>query len=467
MMALLDSVSARVEPPDSTRFEAMLGKSSTMWRVSHIRVGNERLGRALRDSVAAGVSFSELARRHSTDSTSAKNGGDLGWAREDLYIPEFHTALSRVSKKGGVAGPVKTADGWHLLMLADTHTETVGQSEAMRSQLRDAAMRDLVMTKVRDYVGSLRKKYGVVVQDSLLSTLDYGSKDAAVQSRLHDGNGVLAKLPWHTIDVRELTRRIRFQYFHGIEGKADAAKLRDKVFDEWLTELLLRHEASAQGLDKRAEIVAAGADLERSLIRESVGKKILNVPFDAKPDEVARYWTDHPKEFTPLARVRADGVLLADEASARKFREQLDSGAKLRWLADRSPGVKDPKPALFDDWVAPAALGLSAADLTPGRIVGPLAVQGAWAVASIQKIESVRPTPLEKCRSDVLAAMRAARTRELMTRALARLESAAKIKVADGARETIAARISAWTGRPSAALRDADSSAGARPGGAR
>ena len=449
MMALLDSVSAGVALPDSAKFEAVLAQSNTMWRVAHIRVGKESQARALLDSLKSGSVFGDLARRHSTDTTSAARDGDLGWARQDLYIPEFRAALDGIAK-GAVAGPVKTDDGWHVLKLTDTRTETIGQSEEMRVQLRDAAMRDHVMKKVSGYVDSLRDKYGVVVRDSLLASLDYGSADAAVQSRLRSSTEVLATLPWRTVSVSELTRRIRFQHFHGVEGKPEAARIRDKIFDEWLTELLLRHEAVVLGFDKKPEIVAAAGELERSLLRESVGKKLLDVPFDPKPAEVERYWKGHLAEFTPPARVMADGVLLKDEAAAKRFRQQLEAGAKLRWLADRTSEVQDAKPPVFADWVEPKNLGLVPSQLVPGGIVGPLPMQGAWAVASITKIETPQPMPLDRCRDSVITAMKGERTREIMTRAVTRLESAAKIKVADGAHATVSARVDAWLGRPAA-----------------
>lgn len=445
MMALLDSVSADVQPPDLAELDAFLGQSSTMWRVSHIQLDTEARARALLDSVAAGVPFEELARRHSTDSTTAVLGGDLGWAREDRYVDELHAALSGVPK-GAVAGPLETGGAWQLLMLADTRTETIGQSEAMRQQLRDKAMSDQVMAKVRAFVADLRGKYGVAVDDSLRTSLDYGSPDAAVQDGLRQSEAVLVRLPWRDIRVRDLTRQIRFQYFHGVQGKEDAAEIRDKVLDEWVTELVLRHEASERGFDRRPEIAAGAEEVERQLLRERVGGMILAAPFDPQPAEIERYWREHPEEFTPPARVQADGVLLADEAAARRFRAQVDAGAKLRWLAERTPEVQDRKPALFADWVQPSVLGLAAGEAAPGKVVGPFEAEGAWAVAAVARVEPVGPVPLEQCRDRVLAAMKGRRSHDAISAAMTRLESAARIEIADGAREAIATRLDEWLG---------------------
>jgi hypothetical protein len=437
-----------------------------MWRVYHIRVGTEAEARALLDSLKAGAPFTGLARRHSTDSTSAVRDGELGWAREDLYIPEFREALTGLAK-GGVSQPVKLEGSWHILQLADTRTESVGQSGAMRDQLEDAAMRERVMAKVKDFVASLRRKYSVVVDEKLLDSLDYGSADAAVQKTLHDSDALVAKLPWKRIEVNDLTRRIRFQYFHGLEGKADAGAIRDKVLDEWITELVLRQEAGERGYDRTPEIMRVADAMRRQLMREYVGKRFLDVPFDPKPAEVERYYREHLAEFTPVPRVRADAVVLADEASGREFRKQVEAGAKMRWLAGKMPQVKDPNPAFFADWVDPAKLGLTAAaDASPGRIVGPLPGESGWLVASITKVEKTGPTPLAKCRDQVLAAMKRARVAELMSRSVAQLWSASRIETADGAKEVISARLVQWTGELAGAAGPRPAPGSAAHGGA-
>ncbi len=444
MMALMDSVSATVEPPDAA-FDVAMAQTSTMWRVYHIRSASEADSRALLGRLRAGASFAELAKAHSTDTTSAKRDGELGWAREDLYIPEFRNALTGLPK-GELAGPVRTEDGWHILKLEDIRTETVGQSGAMQQQLKDAAMRERVMQKMSAFVDSLRKKYGVTVDTKKVATLDYGSADPAVQKYLREGKDVVATLPWKRITVADLTRQIRFQYFHGLEGRPEAQTARDKVLDEWIIELLLRHEAGERGYDRTPEVLAQADALRRELMREHVGKKILSEEFEPSEDELRRYHEQHRTEFTPPRRVRLDAVLLSDEAAAGRFRQQLEGGAKLKWLAGRTAEVADASPARFADWVKPEDLGLSAADLAPGRLVGPFPVEDAWAVASVSRLEDVQPLPLDKCRDQVIAAMKRERVRQLMTGAIDRLRAASRVDVANGATDIIAARLAEWRG---------------------
>ena len=82
---------------------------------------------------------------------------------------------------------------------------------------------------MRDYVESLKEKHGVAVDEELLASLDFGSSDPAVQNELRDSDAVLATLAGRPFTVSRLGFKIRFDNFHGIEGKPDAGLIRDKV----------------------------------------------------------------------------------------------------------------------------------------------------------------------------------------------------------------------------------------------
>jgi peptidyl-prolyl cis-trans isomerase C len=251
--------------------------------------------------------------------------------------------------------------------------------------------------------------------------------------------------------VADLDREIRFKHFHGIDDKPNPDAIRDKVLEEWVTELLLRHEADELGFDERPEIVAAAEWLERDLVRDHVVNMILDVKFEPGPGEIEEYYAEHRDELTPTPRVRADGVLLADEESAREFRSMVEGGAGIGWLAQRTPAVRDPDPAFLADWLPADALGLSAGDLEEGRLFGPVPSGGAWLVARIQDVESVGPPPLDQCVNQVVARMRNEARLKSMRRALERLEAEAEIEIVEGAYDLIADHIDEWLGSTAAA----------------
>lgn len=443
MMALLDSVSAGVADPEPEPTVEAAPITSRMFRVSHILLKTEGDALALRDSLDTGVPFAELAERHSLDTEWTGPDGDLGWAREDKFIPEFGAVLPEMAT-GDVSAPVKTEQGWHLLWLSESRTETLPQDGAMAQAAQREERRQRVMEVVRAYVDSLKSKYGVVANDSLLAALDYGSEDPGVQKRLKDSDEILVHLPWKDLTVSQFTRNLRFENFHGLAGKPDAPQIRDKSLEEWVTESLLRHEAVQLGFDRRPDIVAAGREAERDQLREKVGRMILDIRFDPDEAEVERYYRDHAERFSPPPSLKVSGVVLSGPDAARSFRQRLEAGAQLGWLAERTPEVVDRSPAMFANWLAPEELGLDDAPEEPGQLIGPFEIPGGWAVARVSDVSRRAPLPLDQCRPQVLAAMKSERMQEAMTTSLSRLEDEATLKIADGAEAVVKEGIDRW-----------------------
>lgn len=106
-------------------------------RLRHILVadegGRERL-LALKKSLADEDGFAAAARRHSLDSQSAGQGGDLGWRAIDSLPPTL-AALAARTAIGKIAGPAQTAFGWHLLFLTARETRNLGE-ENLKTRAR-------------------------------------------------------------------------------------------------------------------------------------------------------------------------------------------------------------------------------------------------------------------------------------------------------------------------------------------
>jgi peptidyl-prolyl cis-trans isomerase SurA len=66
--------------------------------------------------IRAGEDFATLAKRYSEDPASKEQGGDLGWQRASMWVPEFAAALQRL-RLGEVSPVVETAYGFHIIKL--------------------------------------------------------------------------------------------------------------------------------------------------------------------------------------------------------------------------------------------------------------------------------------------------------------------------------------------------------------
>ena len=96
----------------------------------------ERLMR-LRERIAAGADFGELAKVHSED-PSAPKGGDLGWISAGETVPEFERTVNGL-RNGEVSQPIQTPFGWHLVQVIERRSETL--SEERRRQIARQTIR--------------------------------------------------------------------------------------------------------------------------------------------------------------------------------------------------------------------------------------------------------------------------------------------------------------------------------------
>jgi hypothetical protein len=294
---------------------------------------------------------------------------------------------------------------------------------------------------VKNYIDDLKRRYAGTVNTKLLQSLDYASADEAVQQKLHDSEEVIAVIPPGPMTVKGLSRQIRFTEFHGMKGKPDAGARRDRIFEEWLVESLLRYQAKIQRVAQRPAMVRLKGRLERELMYEETLKVLADVKYAPTEAQVEAYYRKHLGEVTPEPRVRLESAKAKTLAAAKKLGDQLRQGVKLSWLARTSADLvagPAPLPAM---WIEPEMLKLSPADAVVGHVMEPAELPGGWLVAVIVEREPAQPQPLAECRDEMIGGMRAEYTHTQMTKMLAKLEKAAKVRILPGAEAEVSRRI--------------------------
>ncbi len=114
-----------------------VGQSQPQVRAHHILVGTQELAASLRAQLDQGANFEELARGNSTDTGTAPNGGDLGWAAREQYVAPFADAAFAL-QPGQISQPVQTEFGWHLIRVDEVDpdraltTEQIEQTTSAR-----------------------------------------------------------------------------------------------------------------------------------------------------------------------------------------------------------------------------------------------------------------------------------------------------------------------------------------------
>jgi len=116
-------------PTDSLPFlpaEVELGEISIKTMVSDDvkKVAREKIEKVRSRIIDDGENFSELASLFSDDPGSARNGGELGWAKRGSYVPEFE-AMAYSLEPGEISEIVETKFGYHILELLERRGNTI------------------------------------------------------------------------------------------------------------------------------------------------------------------------------------------------------------------------------------------------------------------------------------------------------------------------------------------------------
>jgi len=88
----------------------------------------------------AGEDFSKLAEEFSDANNRGKDGGVLGLRPADRYPELFVQSTNRV-RPGGIAGPVKSPAGWHILKVLERKQSELAEVKIPQTQVRHILLR--------------------------------------------------------------------------------------------------------------------------------------------------------------------------------------------------------------------------------------------------------------------------------------------------------------------------------------
>ena len=108
----------------------------------------------LRSRIMQGEDFGELAREHSEDPGSAVNGGQLGWAVSNSYVPKFKAVVDNLDTNQ-ISKPFPSRYGWHIVQLLGTRKHDNTQ-DAMHAEARIQIRQRKIEEKTELWLRELR-----------------------------------------------------------------------------------------------------------------------------------------------------------------------------------------------------------------------------------------------------------------------------------------------------------------------
>ncbi len=117
----------------------------------------------LREQIESGARrFEDVAREVSEDGSAAE-GGDLGWFRPGVMVPEFEGPMNELPV-GGLSQPVVSRFGVHLIQVIDRRTVAI-DAKALREQVRNELRERKFQQAYEDWLRELRARAYVELRE--------------------------------------------------------------------------------------------------------------------------------------------------------------------------------------------------------------------------------------------------------------------------------------------------------------
>lgn len=130
------------------------------YRAAHILVETEAEAKDLLAKLndkKKPLSFADAAQQFSKDPGSKDNGGELGWFRAQVMVPEFGAALQTMKAGEVSAAPVKTQFGYHIISLEEVRETPIDTLALSQERIKDS----LIANQLRDKIEGIQQKLNI------------------------------------------------------------------------------------------------------------------------------------------------------------------------------------------------------------------------------------------------------------------------------------------------------------------
>ncbi len=142
--------------------------STARIRLRHILVKDKKEAARLRqEALANPEKFADLARSHSTDPSSARRGGDLGFFGRGRMVPEFEVVAFAMQNPGEISEVVATPYGFHVLQFVERRAGEVRPLAEVEPQLREMLHDRRRNAATESYMKGLREVSPIEIDDAV------------------------------------------------------------------------------------------------------------------------------------------------------------------------------------------------------------------------------------------------------------------------------------------------------------
>jgi peptidyl-prolyl cis-trans isomerase SurA len=198
------------------------------------------------DSIKAGSSFEEMAKKYSEDKASAAKGGTLPWFGIWRMLPEFVSAVSSLKNKGDITEPIVTMYGWHILKLINT--KPVGAFDSVKADLKTRISKDTrAAISKESMIETIKKDYAFKEDLNTLADFYKIVNDSIFLGKWNIEKAKGLEKVMFSIGTKQYTQQDFAKYFSKnltSRIKEDSAFYVKKIYKQWVDAAAVDYEDS-------------------------------------------------------------------------------------------------------------------------------------------------------------------------------------------------------------------------------
>ncbi|MGI6066441.1 MAG: foldase protein PrsA [Bacillota bacterium] len=129
-------------------------------QVRHILVETIDKANEVKEKLAGGADFAELAKEYSTDASNKDAGGELGYIIKGQMVEEFEKAAFSL-EVGETSDPVKTKYGYHIINVEDKKAAKAAKYEDHKTEIKETLTNQKMQTEYGSWLEKKREEYKV------------------------------------------------------------------------------------------------------------------------------------------------------------------------------------------------------------------------------------------------------------------------------------------------------------------
>jgi foldase protein PrsA len=129
-------------------------------KASHILVADEATAKEIKQKLADGADFAELAKEYSTDEGTKENGGELGFFAKGTMVTEFDDVAFTLPVNE-ISDPVKTDYGYHIIKVEEKKEAKEANFDDSKKEIKETLIQQKMETEYSTWLEEKKKDYDI------------------------------------------------------------------------------------------------------------------------------------------------------------------------------------------------------------------------------------------------------------------------------------------------------------------